>query len=180
MHGIQRIYRSAFGHAKGCAKGPAFNNLAYKRKTRISEGTTFEVSARILTFGWNKDRIKNTTNPLDPALKGKLGEQQLRLYSGALPMQQALISSQDSVIVSGQPLIDNIKKRAPVGWGLSPKMRPCFAFYVQILKSAPRPNSAQVPANFMVMQRRQGAVVRMAASALPSVPGAIAYIDSVP
>jgi len=130
MHGIQRICRSGFSLAKGCPKdfylapaGPAFNP-GYKRKGRISEVAYFEGSARIPPFGWNKDRVKNSTDLLHPARKGKLGEQQTRLCLGALPRQRAAFSGEDNEIVSGELLIDNSKKGAPMGGGLSPKKTP--------------------------------------------------------
>ena len=192
--------------------GPAFDNPVYNRKVRIPEGTYFEVSAAILTFSWNKEMypkgIKDYSDVLDPALKGKIGianvttlsmvdfnlyleekygadflrklaDQQPRLYPGALPMAQAVVSGEVAVALSTQPLLDEIKKGAPVDWGLSPTGAWGARFYGQILSAAPHPNAAQLLANYMVTQPGQEAVARMAGSVLPNVPGSIASTDKV-
>jgi len=151
--------------------------------------------------------IKDYPDILDPALAGKIGvvgvttQSQVdfymylteyygadyvrklaalkpRIYPGALPLGQAVVSGEIAVAVYGQPLIDEEKKGAPVGWGLAPK--PWGArFWGWVLKRAPHPNAAQVLANFMVTQQGQEAVTRMAGSVLPNVKGAISTTDNV-
>jgi iron(III) transport system substrate-binding protein len=67
-------------HAKGylvAPVGPSFNNPAYKKESRVPDGTFFEASAAILTFSWNKELwpkgLKDYPDVLDPALAGKIG-----------------------------------------------------------------------------------------------------------
>jgi len=151
--------------------------------------------------------IKDYPDILDPALAGKIGVvgvvtpaqvdfyqylgenygadyvQKLaalkpRIYPGALPLGQAVVSGEIAVAVYCQPLIDEEKKGAAVGWGLAPK--PWGArFWGLILKRAPHPNAAQVLANFMVSQQGQEAVSRMAGSVLPNVKGAVSTTTNV-
>ena len=152
--------------------------------------------------------IKDYPDLLDPALKGKIGvsniaaisqadfylyleekhgadfvkklaDQQPRLYPGALPMAQAVVSGEVAAAVSTQPLLDEIKKGAPVGWGLSPKGAWGARQYGQILSAAPHPNAAQLLANYMITQAGQEAIARMSASVLPNIAGAIASTDNV-
>lgn len=151
--------------------------------------------------------IKDYPDLLDPALKGKIGVAMIsvmaqadfylyleekygadftrkladmnpRLYPGALPMAQAVVSGEIAAAVSTQPLIDEIKKGAPVGWGLAPNGAWGAHFYGQIMRVAPHPNAAQVLANFMVTQPGQEAIARLAASSLPNVAGAITSTDA--
>jgi iron(III) transport system substrate-binding protein len=108
----------------------------------------------------------------------KLAALKPRVYPSALPMAQAVVSGEIGAALSTQPLIDEIQKGAPVAWGLAPKSWGA-RFYGQILKVAPKPNAAQVLANYMVTQSGQEAVARLAASALPSINGAVAYTGNV-
>ncbi len=108
----------------------------------------------------------------------KLAALKPRIYPGALPLGQAVVSGEIAVAVYGQPLIDEEKKGAPVGWGLAPK--PWGArFWGWVLKRAPHPNAAQVLANFMVTRPGQEAISRMAGSVLPNVKGAISTTNDV-
>ena len=151
--------------------------------------------------------LKDYPDLLDPALKGKIGVAMIsvmaqadfyvyleekygadftkkladmnpRLYPGALPMAQAVVSGEIVAAVSTQPLIDEIKKGAPVGWGLAPGGAWGSHFYGQILSVAPHPNAAQLLANYMITPPGQEAIARLAASALPNVPGAITSTDN--
>jgi iron(III) transport system substrate-binding protein len=152
--------------------------------------------------------ISDYPDVLDPALKGKIGvpmiiamgqaDQYLyleekfgadfirkladmnpRLYPGALPMAQAVVSGEIAVAINTQPLIDEVKKGAPVDWGLTKVGAWGARIYGQILSTAPHPNAAQVLANFMVTRSGQEAIARLGASALPNVTGAITSTDSV-
>jgi iron(III) transport system substrate-binding protein len=152
--------------------------------------------------------IKDYPDLLDPALKGKIGvpmiiamgqadqylyleekfgadfvrklaEMNPRLYPGALPMAQAVVSGEIAVGLNTQPLIDEVKKGAPVDWGLTKAGAWGARIYGQILRTAPHPNAAQVLANFMVTRPGQEALARLGASALPNVTGAITSTDSV-
>jgi len=108
----------------------------------------------------------------------KLAALKPRIYPGALPLAQAVVSGEIAVALHTQPLIDEAKKGAPVGWGLAPN--PWGArFWGQILKRAPHPNAAQVLANFIVTQEGQEALTRIAASVLPNVKGAIATTANI-
>ena len=108
----------------------------------------------------------------------KLAAQKPRIYAGALPAGQAVISGEIAVASYGQPMIDAQAKGAPVGWGLPPKSWGA-RFWGQILKTGPHPNAAQVLADFIVTQDGQEAVARMNASALPNINGAIADTSKV-
>ncbi len=108
----------------------------------------------------------------------KLAALKPRIYPGALPMAQAVVSGEVGAALSTQPLIDEIQKGAPVGWGLAPKAWGS-RFYGQILKNAPKPNAAQVLANYLVTKSGQEAIARLAASALPNTTGAVAYTGNV-
>ncbi|HEU0222323.1 MAG TPA: extracellular solute-binding protein [Paracoccaceae bacterium] len=151
--------------------------------------------------------IKDYPDVLDPSLEGKIGVPnpttmaqvdfylylqenygedyveklaalKPRIYAGALPLAQAVVSGEVAVAVYGQALIDEQAKGAPVDWGLAPK--PWGArFWGWVLKSAPHPNAAQLLANFMVTEEGQEAVQRLQASVLPNVEGAIATTDNV-
>jgi iron(III) transport system substrate-binding protein len=151
--------------------------------------------------------IKDYPDLLDPALKGKIGvamvsamaqvdlhlyleekygadftkklaDMNPRLYPGALPMAQAVMSGEIAAAVATRPLIEEAKKGVPVGWGLAPGGAWASHFYGQILSGAPHPNAAQLLANFMITQQGQEAVAHVAASALPNVAGAITSTDN--
>jgi iron(III) transport system substrate-binding protein len=114
-----------------------------------------------------------------PEYVTKLAALKPRIYAGALPLGQAVISGEVAAVIYGAPLIDEKKKGAPVDWGLAKK--PFGArFYGQVLKSAPHPNAAQVLANYMVTQSGQEAIARSVAAVLPKVDGAIAATADVP
>jgi iron(III) transport system substrate-binding protein len=152
--------------------------------------------------------IKDYPDMLDPALKGKIGvamvsvmtqadfylylderygadftkklaDMNPRLYPGALPMAQAVVSGEIAAAVSTQALIDDVKKGAPVGWGLAPGGAWGAHFYGQIVSIAPHPNAAQVLANYLVTQPGQESVARLAASSLPNITGALTSTDNV-
>lgn len=57
--------------------GPAFDNPAYDRKSKMPTGTFFETNAFVVAFGWNKDLfpagIRDYPDMLNPALSGKIG-----------------------------------------------------------------------------------------------------------
>jgi iron(III) transport system substrate-binding protein len=59
------------------AIGPAFDNPAYDRATRMPNGTFFEASAAVLTFSWNTELypkgLKDYSDIFDPELKGMIG-----------------------------------------------------------------------------------------------------------
>jgi iron(III) transport system substrate-binding protein len=151
--------------------------------------------------------IKDYPDLLDPALKGKIGvatisamaqadfhlyleekygvdftkklaDMNPRLYPGALPTAQAVVSGEIAAAIATRPLIEEIKKGAPVGWGLAPGGAWASHFYGQILAIAPHPNAAQVLANFMITQQGQEAIAHVAASSLPNVAGAITSTDN--
>ena len=202
--------RSAKGEVAAPA-GPAFDDARYDRKSRVPEGTYFEIDATVLTFSWNKEvfpkGIKDYPDVLDPALSGKIGipatlapayvdfymfleefygpeflvklaALKPRVYPGALPMAQAVVSGEIGAALTTQPLIDEIAKGAPVGWGLAPKYWGS-RFYGQVLKNAPHPNAAQVLADYMVSQSGQEAISRLASAALPNISGAIGVTSDV-
>lgn len=151
--------------------------------------------------------IKDYPDMLDPSLSGKIGipglvapayfdfyqflEEQYgaefitklaalkpRVYPSALPMAQAVVSGEIAVGTSTVPLIDEAQKGAPVGWGLPPKVWGA-RFYGQVLKNAPKPNAAQVLANFMVSKSGQEALARVTTSALPNISTAIGETKNV-
>lgn len=108
----------------------------------------------------------------------KLAALKPRIYPGALPMAQAVVSGEIAVGLSTQPLTDEIEKGAPVGWAFPPK--PWGArFWGFVLKSAPNPNAAQLLADFMVTQEGQEAVARKAGSVLPNIKGTLGSTDNV-
>jgi iron(III) transport system substrate-binding protein len=108
----------------------------------------------------------------------KLAALKPRIYPGALPMAQAVVSGEVAAALTTQPLIDEAEKGAPVGWGLAPK--PWGArFWGMILKSAPTPNAAQVLADFMISEPGQEAIARKAAAALPNIKGTLGSTDNV-
>jgi iron(III) transport system substrate-binding protein len=155
---------------------------------------------------WPKG-LKDYPDALDPALMGKIGISATstaaqidfytyleevygadfttklaalkpRIYLGALPMGQAVVSGEVAVGLTTQPLTDEAEKGAPVGWGLAP--RPWGArFWGLILKSAPTPNAAQLLANFMISEPGQEAIARKAAAALPNIKGTLGSTDNV-
>ena len=108
----------------------------------------------------------------------KLGALKPRAYPGALPMGQAVVSGEIAAALSTQPLIDEIAKGAPVGWGLAPKAWGA-RFYGQILKVAPHPNAAQVLADYMVTRSGQEALARVNTSVLPNISTAIGNTANV-
>lgn len=151
--------------------------------------------------------MKDYPDLLDPSLSGKIGipglvapayfdfyqflEEQYgaefitklaalkpRVYPSALPMAQAVVSGEIAVGTSTVPLIDEMQKGAPVGWGLAPKVWGA-RFYGQILKNAPKPNAAQVLANLMVSKSGQEALARVTTATLPNISTAIGETKNV-
>ena len=57
--------------------GPAFDNPAYDRKSKMPTGNFFETNAFVVAFGWNKDLfpagIRDYPDMINPALSGKIG-----------------------------------------------------------------------------------------------------------
>jgi iron(III) transport system substrate-binding protein len=95
-----------------------------------------------------------------------------RTYPGALPLQQAVTSGEIAVALYGQPLIDEKESGAPVDWKLN--SNPFGAtFYGVVLKTTPKPNAAQLLADFMVTESGQEALGRKASSVLPNIKGAV-------
>jgi iron(III) transport system substrate-binding protein len=187
------------------ATGPDFNVPAYNRAVSYHQGDYFEVGAAILTFGWNTQLypkgLKDYTDLLDPALKGKIGvikptaasivdfylyleqnygadfvtklaAQKPRIYPSSLPMGQALTSGEISAGSFVQVQTDAKKTGAPVDSGLAPQSWGA-RFFGMLLKTAPHPNAAQLLADFMITPTGQAAVCRLASSVLPNIPGAI-------
>jgi iron(III) transport system substrate-binding protein len=192
-------------HAKGVVvapQGPAFNTALYDRKSRVPQGTYFEINAFVVAYGWNKEAwpqgIKDFKELLNPALTGKIGlpnpsvpalvdfylfleennggpefiaklaALKPRIYPGALPIGQALVSGEISVAAYCQPLNDEIAKGAPVEWRIASRAWGA-RFWGQILKTSPHPNAAQLLANFMITQPGQEALARNTASVLPGI-----------
>jgi len=91
-----------------------------------------------------------------------------RIYPGALPIGQAVVSGEIAVAAYCQPLIDEAAKGAPVEWRIAQKAWGA-RFWGQIPKVAPHPNAAQVLANFMITKAGQEALARNTASSLPGV-----------
>jgi len=91
-----------------------------------------------------------------------------RIYPGALPIGQAVVSGEITVAGYCQPLIDEVAKGAPVGWRIAERAWGA-RFWGQVPRIAPRPNAAQLLANFMVTQAGQEAVARNTASSLPNI-----------
>lgn len=91
-----------------------------------------------------------------------------RIYPGALPVGQAVVSGEIAVAGYCQPLIDEVAKGAPVEWRIAQKAWGA-RFWGQIPRVAPHPNAAQVLANFMVTQSGQEALARNTASSLPNI-----------
>lgn len=108
----------------------------------------------------------------------KLGALKPRIYPGALPLGQALVSGEIAVAAYNQPLVDEQKKGAPVEWKVAEKAWGA-RFWGQVLKSAPRPNAAQVLANYIITPAGQEAVARLTASVLPNIPGTLTTTDKV-
>ena len=191
--------------------GPAFDNPAYERKSKMPTGNFFETNAFVVAFGWNKDLfpagIRDYPDMLNPALSGKIGvpnpsvpalvdfylflEQNFgadfvvklgalkpRIYPGALPLGQAVVSGEIAVAAYAQPLIDEQKKGAPVDWKVATKAWGA-RFYGQIPKTAPHPNAAQVLSNYIITPAGQEAVARLTASTLPNIPGTLTTTANV-
>lgn len=192
-------------------QGPSFDNPDYDKARHAPNGTYFQTNATVLTFSWNTELypkgLKDYSDILDPALKGKIGipmaralgqvdyylyltenygadfverlaELEPRAYVGALPLAQAVASGEIAAALYGEPLIDEMEQGAPVDWGLAPK--PWGArFHGMVLKSAPHPNAAQLLADFMVSRDGQEALARKGASVLPDIKGAIATTKDV-
>ena len=98
----------------------------------------------------------------------KLAALKPRIYPGALPIGQAVVSGEITVAGYCQPLIDEVAKGAPVGWRIAPKAWGA-RFWGQIPRIAPHPNAAQLLANFMITQAGQEALARNTASSLPNI-----------
>lgn len=191
--------------------GPAFDNPAYDRKSKMPTGNFFETNAFVVAFGWNKDMfpagIRDYPDMLNPALSGKigvpnptvpalvdfymflesnfgadfvtkLGALKPRIYPGALPLGQAVVSGEIAVAAYNQPLIDEQKKGAPVEWKVAGKAWGA-RFYGQIPKTAPHPNAAQLLANYIITPAGQEAIARLTASTLPNIPGTLTTTANV-
>jgi iron(III) transport system substrate-binding protein len=91
-----------------------------------------------------------------------------RIYPGALPIGQAVVSGEIAVAAYCQPLIDEVAKGAPVEWRIAQKAWGA-RFWGQIPRVAPHPNAAQVLANFMITKSGQEALARTTASSLPNI-----------
>jgi iron(III) transport system substrate-binding protein len=91
-----------------------------------------------------------------------------RIYPGALPIGQAVVSGEITVAGYCQPLIDEVAKGAPVDWRIAQKAWGA-RFWGQVPRIAPHPNAAQVLANFMITQAGQEALARNTASSLPNI-----------
>lgn len=91
-----------------------------------------------------------------------------RIYPGALPIGQAVVSGEISVAGYCQPLIDEVAKGAPVDWRIAQKAWGA-RFWGQVPRIAPHPNAAQLLANFMITQAGQEALARNTASSLPNI-----------
>jgi iron(III) transport system substrate-binding protein len=152
--------------------------------------------------------LKDYTDLLDPALKGgkigvikptsssivdfylyleqnygadfvtKLAAQKPRIYPSSLPMGQALSSGEISAGSFVQVQTDAKKAGAPVDSGLASQAWGA-RFLGSVLKTAPHPNAAQLLADFMVTAEGQAAVMRLAATVLPNIPGAVTSTDKV-
>lgn len=108
----------------------------------------------------------------------RLAAMKPRVYPSALTMAQALSAGEVAVILFGEPQIDEKAAGAPVESGFGAVVWGA-RFYANVMKVAPHPNAAQLLANFLVTAEGQSAVARKAASSLPDVPGAVAYLDTV-
>jgi iron(III) transport system substrate-binding protein len=102
----------------------------------------------------------------------KLAAQKPRIYPSSLPMGQALSSGEISAASFVQVQTDAKKTGAPVDSGLAPQAWGA-RFFGMVLKTAPHPNAAQLLADFMVTADGQGAVMRLASTVLPNIPGAV-------
>lgn len=91
-----------------------------------------------------------------------------RIYPGALPIGQAVVSGEITVAGYCQPLIDEVSKGAPVGWRIAEKAWGA-RFWGQVPRIAPHPNAAQLLANFMITRAGQEALARNTASSLPNI-----------
>ncbi|WP_323039005.1 ABC transporter substrate-binding protein [Gemmobacter sp.] len=108
----------------------------------------------------------------------KLAAMKPRVYPSALTMAQALSAGEVGVILFGEPQVDEKAAGAPVESGFAKTIWGA-RFYATVAKVAPHPNAAQLLANFMVTPEGQSAIARKAASSLPGVTGAVAYMDDV-
>lgn len=91
-----------------------------------------------------------------------------RIYPGALPIGQAVVSGEITVAGYCQPLIDEIAKGAPVGWRIAEKAWGA-RFWGQVPRIAPHPNAAQLLADFIITPAGQEALARNTASSLPNI-----------
>lgn len=108
----------------------------------------------------------------------RLAAMKPRIYPSALTMAQALSAGEVAVILFGEPQIDEKAAGAPVESGFGQTVWGA-RFYANVMKVAPHPNAAQLLADFMVTPEGQSAIARKAASSLPDIPGAVAYLDNV-
>lgn len=108
-----------------------------------------------------------------------LADQEPRIYPSALPMAEALSAGEIAAATFVQVLSDEKEAGAPVDSGLAPEEVWGARFFTMILETAPHPNAAQVLADFIITREGQEAIARKNASALPDVPGAVAFIGDV-
>jgi iron(III) transport system substrate-binding protein len=114
----------------------------------------------------------------------RLAAQQPRVYTGSVPLMQAVASGEveASGFVTSNGLSD-AKANSAVD-GVFPEPRPASPVATAIAKQAPHPNAAQLMANFQMTVEGQQAYSANTAAALPGVPGStgsladVSYIDS--
>ncbi|QDQ95904.1 extracellular solute-binding protein [Rhodococcus sp. WB9] len=108
----------------------------------------------------------------------KLAALHPRIYPSALGISQALNSGEIVATPTVQPLVREVAVGAPVDWVL-PQVPWGTPFYSHVLSVAPHPNAAQVLANFLATPEGQTALATGNATALPSIPGAVAYAGDI-
>ena len=108
-----------------------------------------------------------------------LAAQEPRIYPSSLPMAEALTAGEIAAASFVQPLAVEKDAGAPVDSGLAPEEVWGARFFGMILESAPNPNAAQLLADFIITRDGQEAIAARNASAIPDVPGAVAFIDDV-
>jgi iron(III) transport system substrate-binding protein len=102
-----------------------------------------------------------------------------RIYPSALPMAEALSAGEIAAATFVQVLSDEKEAGAPVDSGLAPEEVWGARFFGMVLETAPNPNAAQLLADFIITPEGQEAIARKNASAIPDVPGAVAFIGDV-
>lgn len=109
----------------------------------------------------------------------QLAAQQPRIYSGGVPIIEALSSGEIAATVYAQPVIEAaIAQGAPLDWTM-PERSWGALFYSQVLATAPHPAAAQVLADFMLSDEGQKALAEGAVAAMPGIENSLADIQTL-